>query len=367
MRFPITVLLACAVFACSAPEKKQRTTLAERIDALMDTMDRFSGVVLVAKEGNPLYHRAFGYSDYRLQVAMDTAAIFELASVSKQFTAMIIMMLADEGRLTYDDPLARYIGGLPYTGITVRNLLNHTSGLPDYQALMDKEWDKSRAAGNEDIIAYLIRFRPPALFVPGERYEYSNTGYVLLGTVAEVASGEDFTGLCRRKIFQPLGMVDTDLRTPDEKRSLSRMTRGHIWSDEKRRFVQADSFPSSDYTLWLGRREGPGRISSTASDLLKWDVALNSGQVASEAAFAEAYEPAVLNDGTLSNYGFGWHLDTADSLGRKIWHDGDNPGYRTRNIRYVDAGFDVILLSNNNRPHLNALVKAIEAVLGETE
>jgi CubicO group peptidase (beta-lactamase class C family) len=190
---------------------------------------------------------------------------------------------------------------------------------------------------------------------------------VLLGTVAEVASGEDFTGLCRRKIFQPLGMVDTDLRTPDEKRSLSRMTRGHIWSDEKRRFVQADSFPSSDYTLWLGRREGPGRISSTASDLLKWDVALNSGQVASEAAFAEAYEPAVLNDGTLSNYGFGWHLDTADSLGRKIWHDGDNPGYRTRNIRYVDAGFDVILLSNNNRPHLNALVKAIEAVLGETE
>jgi CubicO group peptidase (beta-lactamase class C family) len=366
MRFTIIALVAFIVFACSAPEKRQDPTLADRIDAVMDTMDRFSGVVLVAKEGKPLYHRAFGYSDYRLQAAMDTAAIFELASVSKQFTAMIIMMLADEGRLTYDDPLARYIAGLPYPGITVRHLLNHTSGLPDYQALMDKEWDKSRAAGKEDIIAFLIRFHPEARFAPGEKYEYSNTGYVLLGTIAEVASGEDFTELCRRMIFEPLGMTDTDLRTPDEKRSLSRMTRGHIWSEETQRFIQADSFPSSDYTLWLGRREGPGRISSTAADLLKWDVALRSGNLASESAFAEAYTPAVLNDGTLSNYGFGWHLDSLDS-GRKVWHDGDNPGYRTRNIRYVEAGYDVILLSNNDRPHLNALVKAIEAVLADQE
>ncbi len=312
----------------------------------LDPARFFSGVVIWSDSGRIRDSSQSGCLDFTKGDSMQTDAVFELASVSKQFTAMIIMMLEEKGLLHYDDPVSRYLR-IPYAGITIRHLLTHTSGLPDYQAIMDEHWDKSKVAGNPEILRYLRKFAPPVLFSPGEKYEYSNTGSVLLASIAEKVARKDFILLCRDWIFGPLGMTDTDIRSAAEKQRLTRMTRGHLYVASRKAFVPADSFPSSNYTIWLGNRKGPGRISSTATDLLKWDEALYTDRLVNARSLTKAFSPMRLNDGTFSNYGFGWDLEQDSIAGRIVSHNGDNPGYKTIIIRFIDHHQTLVLLSNN--------------------
>ncbi|MBC7873201.1 MAG: beta-lactamase family protein, partial [Ferruginibacter sp.] len=301
----------------------------------------FSGVLLVAENGKPIYQHAVGFREFATKVPLETTDIFELASVSKQFTAMIIMKLKEKKLLDYDDLVEKYLD-LPYKEIRIRHLLTHTSGLPDYQAVMDKYWDKTKVAGNEDAIAYLDKYAPPVLFPPGTKYTYSNTGYLLLASIAEKASGKDFIELCRQWIFRPLKMKSTDIRTLSEKAATKNFAIGHLYINEKKQYVRADSFPSSDYTIWLGNRKGPGRISSTAADLLKWDNALYTNKLVKQATLLEAFSPMQLNDGNFSNYGFGWSLRSDSVMGKVVYHTGDNPGYKTQIIRFIDRQKTII-------------------------
>ena len=322
----------------------------------------FSGVVLIAENGKPIYHKAFGYREFADQTPLQTSDIFELASVSKQFTAMIIMMLKEKGLLNYDDSVSKYLQ-IPYKGMTIRNLLTHTSGLPDYQDIMDKYWDKSKVAGNPDCIEYLNKYAPPKHFEPGEKYEYSNTGYLLLASIAEKASGKDFIELCRKWIFRKLKMRSTDIRTLEEKKATMNFAIGHIYVDERNKWIRADSFPSSDYTIWLGNRKGPGRISSTAGDLLKWDKALYTEKLIRQSTLQEAFTPMKLNDGRFSNYGFGWSLRTDSTLGKIVQHNGDNPGYKTQIIRYIGKKKTIIVLNNNALRDFDSIIRQLEAML----
>jgi CubicO group peptidase (beta-lactamase class C family) len=273
------------------------------------------------------------------------------------------MMLNEEGKLNYDEPIEKYIPGLPYKSITIRNLLNHTSGLPDYQAIMDEHWDKTKVASNNDIIEYLKKYHPANLFEPNDKYEYSNTGYVLLATIVEKASGKDFISFCRERIFTPLRMTSSDIRSLEEKKRIENFAIGHIYVKEKNRFIRADSFPSSNYTIWLGNRKGPGRISSTSSDLLKWDQALYSELLLKKETLDEAFSPAHLKNDSLSQYGFGWMLKQDDRLGKVVYHDGDNPGYKTIIVRYLDQKKTIIVLCNNAIPEFNLLIKDLEGIL----
>jgi CubicO group peptidase (beta-lactamase class C family) len=343
--------------ACSPQEKPAEVAVG--LDSVMAAYPDFSGVVLVAQRGQPVYVKSFGYRDFETQALLDTASVFELASVSKAFTAMIIMMLEEEGRLSYEDSVGKFIPALPYRGVSIRHLLNHTSGLPDYQAVMDQHWDKSQVASNEDNIAYLIQYHPEKNFNPGEKYEYSNTGYMLLASIAEKASGQDFLQLLQDRIFSPLRMSMTRVRTKTEKDKLPNMAWGHIWVEERGTFVKADSFPAFNYTIWLGNRKGPGRISSTARDMLRWDRALYGTQLVSEETLTEAFTPAKLNDGTSSFYGFGWDLEQDSTLGKVVRHSGDNPGYKTHFIRFLDRDYTVIVLCNNAHDKFDEIVNRL--------
>jgi len=334
----------------------------EKLDSFFAAQKDFSGVVLVAENGKSIYHKAFGYREFETKIPLQTTDIFELASVSKQFTAMIIIMLKEKGLLNYDDSVSKYLE-IPYEGITIRNLLTHTSGLPDYQDIMDKYWDKSKVAGNPDCIEYLNKYAPPKHFEPGEKYEYSNTGYMLLASIAEKASGKDFIELCRKWIFRKLKMKSTDIRTLEEKKATKNFAIGHIYVEERNKFVRADSFPSSNYTIWLGNRKGPGRISSTAADLLKWDKALYTEKLIKQSTLQEAFTPMKLNNGSLSNYGFGWELRNDPSFGKIVQHNGDNPGYKTQIIRYIDKKKTMIILNNNAHRDFNSIIKQLEAML----
>ena len=322
----------------------------------------FSGVVLIAQEGKVVYNRATGFRDFANRTPLKKTDLFELASVSKQFTAMVIMLLQERGLLQFDDLVENYLS-IPYKNISIRHLLTHTSGLPDYQAIMDEHWDKSKVADNQHIIQYLQRYAPPTRFVPGSSYEYSNTGYVLLASIAEKASGRDFTEICRTEIFQKLGMQHTDLRTPAERSAIENFARGHIPDSTGTVFLPADSFPSSNYTIWLGHREGPGRISSTAQDLLKWDEALRNNTLIGPATLQQAYSPMVLNDGKISYYGFGWDIldNTADHI--IVGHNGDNPGYKTLIIRSLYNGKTLIVLSNNAPSDFSKLISALQKLI----
>jgi CubicO group peptidase (beta-lactamase class C family) len=358
----LVIVVSMLIGACATKPTEQTKTFADRVDSVMNTVPDFSGVLLLAQKGKTIYHKAFGYRNFEIKTPVDTASIFELASESKQFTAAIIMLLKEENLLAYDDLVEKYLNDLPYKKITIRQLLNHTSGLPDYQAIMDEHWDKSKVANNDDILEYLRTYHPPVLFAPGEKYNYSNTGYVLLASIAEKASGKDFIQLCRDRIFTPLNMSSTNIRTLAEKAAIENFALGHIFVDEKKRFIRADSFPSSNYTIWLGNRKGPGRISSTASDLLKWDQALYTDQILKQETLEEAFAPAKLKNDSLSYYGFGWEIKP-DGEGKIVLHTGDNPGYKTEIIRHLGENKTLIILCNNAHRKFPELVAALNSLL----
>jgi len=249
---------------------------------------------------------------------------------------------------------------LPYKEITIRNLLTHTSGLPDYQKIMDENWDKSKVAGNTEILEYLNIYKPEMIFTPGEKYEYSNTGYVLLASIIEKVTGEDFVELSRKWIFEPLKMTNTSIRTNQEKKALNNLAYGHK-KDSLGRFVNADNFLSSNYTIWLGNREGPGRVSSNAFDLLLWDQALYGETLVTKSSLDEALTPHKLNSDKLSFYGFGWRLNK-DPNNKIVSHSGSNPGYKTRIVRLLDKKRTILILSNNNFK-LESLIKRLTSLL----
>ena len=357
------VCLIITVLCFTVVGVAQRTA----IDAAFDTavQQGFSGVLLVAKNGKPIANRVAGYRHFETQAPLQLSDVFELASVSKQFTAMAIMMLQEEGRLQYDDSLSKFIA-LPYSGVTIRQLLNHTSGLPDYQAVMDAHWDKSKVAGNEDCIRLLRQYQPSMLFTPGAQYRYSNTGYLLLASVVEKVSGEDFISYLQQRIFTPLKMQQTAIRTLEAKAATINFAAGHL-KDSTGTYINANKFHSSDYTVWLGNRKGPGRISSTAADLLRWDKALYKNKLVQHSTLQQAFTPATLNNGQLSMYGFGWEIETHPVLGNIVKHNGDNPGYSTQIIRCVDKRYTVIVLCNNAHPSFRKLLSNIMQALAAEE
>ncbi|OOG70639.1 serine hydrolase [Algoriphagus sp. A40] len=316
----------------------------------------FSGVILVAEDGKILMEKAIGKRSFEQNILLFPSDIFELASVSKQFTAMIVMMCREKKMLSFDDPVEKYLD-IPYKGITIRHLLTHTSGLPDYQAIMDEHWDKSKVAGNPEILEYLNRYAPQKIFDPGEQYLYSNTGYVLLASIVEKASKKDFIELAKEWIFKPLGMKDTDIRTLEEKAAIPNFAAGHLL-DSLGNYVNANKFHSSDYTVWLGNRKGPGRVSSTAQDLLRWDQALYTQKLVKKETLEEAFSPYILNDGTRSYYGFGWEVEPKSPFGKMILHTGDNPGYKTILVRFIEENKTIIVLNNNYHPDQIKLVEA---------
>jgi CubicO group peptidase (beta-lactamase class C family) len=354
-QFLIIIFLFCNLYSYGQINYEKATNAINDLVA----KNKFSGVVLIAENGKIKFEKANGFIEYTKQTPLKTNTIFELASVSKQFTAMTIMMLHEKGLLNYDDLVEKYIN-IPYKGITIRQLLTHTSGLPDYQTVMDENWDKRKVAGNKDIIEYLNKYAPPKLFEPGTQYLYSNTGYVLLGSITEKVSGRDFIEFCKTEIFDKLGMKNTAIRTLAEKALIKNFALGHVYVEDRKEYIRADSFPSSNYTIWLGNRKGPGRISSTVEDLLKWDQALYTNKLISQTILAEAFKPMILNNGTISNYGFGWELRPTENI---VWHNGDNPGYKTIIIRFLENRATLIILCNNATDEFENLTANLKKII----
>jgi CubicO group peptidase (beta-lactamase class C family) len=323
----------------------------------------FSGVVLVADRGLIKYERAFGYRDFTTHVPMQKTDLFELGSASTQFTAIVIMLLKERGLLKYDEQLEKYID-IPYKEVTIRQLLTHTSGLPEFRKMMDEHWDKSKVAGNKEIIEYLNRYKPAKRFEPGSNFAFTNTDYLLLATLAEKITGRDFSSICHEEIFAKLGMKNTAFRNRREKKSIPNLARGYLYIDDQ--YLRADTLRTNDYTVWLDSLKGSSHVVTNAQDFLLWDQALYTNKLVSQHTMDEAYQPIKLRNGKISNYGFGWVLTAQkEGSGRIVQQAGNNPGYKIQILRFIDKKRTLIMLCNNASSEFQDLFRQAKQIVAK--
>jgi len=361
------IIIAAALLALGTAANtpaQSSGTLDKQIDAV------FSGVtspdapglaVLVRKNGQLVFERGYGIRDLHSKAKIDALTNFRLASFTKQFTAMAIMLLVHDGKLRYDEALTEIFPDFPAYGktITVRNLLNHTSGLPDYEDLMDAVekakgpvWTPEKQIQDAEVLELLKKGRN-GQFAPGTSWSYSNSGYVVLGLIVAKASGKSYADFLHTRIFAPLKMNHTMVFQKGKNRVANRAL-GH--SKDGTTFKETDQ-SSTSATL------GDGGIYSNLEDLAKWDDALRNHTLLSEKEFQPGLSPVKLNDGSEPHwpaapnddnlhpgkpvsYGFGWFLDPYQGRSR-MWHTGSTMGFRTVIERFTEgSGLTVIILCN---------------------
>jgi len=323
---------------------------AKQVDAVFASLKSTNApgaAVLVVQKGKPVFRRGYGVTDLRTLHPIDPITDFRLASFTKQFTAMCIMLLVHDGKMHYDDHLADFFPGFPDYGksITVRNLLNHTSGLPDYEDLLTRQYPKLPDEQIPQIhdagVLNLLEQQTAGKFPAGSQWEYSNSGYVVLGLIVEKASGKPFGQFLHERIFAPLKMNDT-LMYETGKNEVPHRAYGHTKEDDGWRETDQSS---TSATL------GDGGIYTSIDDLAKWDRALRDHTLLSQAEMQPALTPvgptggpAKSADGPVS-YGFGWFLDPYKGHKRR-WHAGETMGFRTMIQRFPEDDVSVIILAN---------------------
>jgi CubicO group peptidase (beta-lactamase class C family) len=346
-------------------QAQQKAILADSVVSSLAKAGFFNGNVLLAEKGHVLYSKSFGYAAEYSKRTLDEQSVFELASCSKQFTAAAIVLLQQQGSLSYDDLLGKWIPALQaYKGVTVRHLLHHTSGIPDYMELMDTLWDHKKIATNKDVINMLARYHPQPEFEPGTKFEYSNTGYALLASIIEAASGKSYDALLKDRIFTPAGMKNSFVYTRRyAPRKVDNYAYGYVFSDSLQRKIVPDSLPAYDRVIWLDGIKGDGTVNSTVGDLLKWDRSLYGNALFSDVSKQLIFTSGKLEDGSETGYGFGWMLKTDSLMGRIAAHSGGWPGYVTYVERHLDKDKTIIILQNTDKGKLP--VKAFRSILYE--
>jgi CubicO group peptidase (beta-lactamase class C family) len=358
----ILLLLFVPVFATA---QKDHAKLLQEYMTGQNKYFQFNGNILVAEKGKPIYRQSLGYADYNTKRMLNDSSVFELASVSKQFTAMGIMILKDRKLLSYENNIKKYFPQLPYDNITIRNLLTHTSGIPSYEAQFEKNWDRKKIAYNKDIIEMLVQRHDTLFFKPGTKWRYSNTGYALLALIIEKVSGMSYNDFMAVNIFRPLGMNQTIIY--NSRRTTTKFpdnyALGFVYSDSLERYILPDELPAYDMVYYLDGIVGDGCVNSTIGDLFKWDRALNSNKLVSRASLDEMLSPLVQTSPTDSTsfYGFGVGIQPKSEKGKIISHTGGWPGYRTLLMRRTGMDETIIILSNgeSNLPFFRAAVESI--------
>jgi CubicO group peptidase (beta-lactamase class C family) len=290
--------------------------------------------VLVVRDGKPLVRKAYGLSDLEEHVAATPATNYRLASVTKQFTATSILLLAQDGKLSLDDRMRKWLPSLPDTDdpITIRHLLTHTGGMIDYEDIMPLHLDS--ALRDVDVLHILEKERN-LYFPAGSDYRYSNGGYSMLALIVEKASGKSFQAFLKERIFEPLGMHNT----------LAYVTEGPAVPNRAFGYTETKGkWESTDQSM-TSAVLGDGGIYSSIDDLAKWDAALYDDRLLSDASRKLAFTPWTKTDDPTIGYGFGWRI-----TGETLWHSGESVGFRNVIVRYPQRHLTVIMLTNRNDP-----------------
>ena len=315
--------------------------MQEHVDRLMS---RYEGHVpgaslLVIRDGKPLIRRSYGYANLEDRIAATPATNYRLASVTKQFTAASILLLAQDDKLDLDDSLRKWFPTLPEVAeaMTIRHVLSHMSGLIDYEDVIPAAMT---AQLHDADVLKILETQNETYFSPGKGYRYSNSGYALLALIVGKASGKDFASFLKERIFSPLGMHDTIAYEP----GLSTVNnRAYGYSEEHGIWTRTDQSQTSAVL-------GDGGIYSSIDDLAKWDAALYDDRLLSAQSRELAFTAATETDDPKVNYAMGWRVTDEKIGGRTLWHSGETIGFRNVIIRYPEQHFTVVLLTNRNDP-----------------
>jgi CubicO group peptidase (beta-lactamase class C family) len=381
-----TALLGALVFSAVTGSAQVSSSQIDAIFATLKSDHAPGAAVLVVRNGRVAFRQGYGVTDLRTKTRIDAHTNFRLASFTKQFTAACIMLLARDGKLHHDDHLTDFFPEFPEYGkaITVRNLLNHASGLPDYEELLMKQYPNTPPEKVPQIldagVLKLLEQQTKGEFRAGSKWEYSNSGYAVLAMIVEKVSGKPFGQFLQERIFVPLKMTNT-LAYEKGKNEVPHRAYGHTKKDETKQDTAKQDATKPDATTkdevkkdetkadvaWQETDQSPtsavlgdGGIYSSLDDLAKWDRALRDHTLLSEKEMQPALTPVQpsggppkLDDQPVS-YGFGWFLDPYKGY-KRMSHDGSTIGFRTTIQRFTDDSLTVIILCNRADQNPEAL------------
>jgi len=347
----LTLLVITGLISCKQTNETTKlnvvhTEKSQKLDSLYSEMlkyGEFNGNVLIAENDTIILQKSYGIANRESNEPLIENSIFNLASVTKQFTATAIYLLVKEGKLSLDDEMSKYITELDfYNGIRINHLVHHTSGLPDYMRLLDEKGDKSKIATNDYVIELFAKEKPELDFEPNEKWAYSNTGYLLLASIIERVSNKSYGEFLKEKIFNPLEMNNTDvLFVYKDSLKIDNLALGYT-TDSTGIYIG-----HSDYAKSFDGVYGQGRMYSTTSDLYKWDRAIKHNKILSENEIKNLFSNSKLNSAENTDYGFGWFLNDNKDYGNIAFHSGGWAGYITYIERHFDKDKTIILLQNN--------------------
>jgi CubicO group peptidase (beta-lactamase class C family) len=358
-RPPALALLACvagAGFATAASEPAAtidapRLARAEQLVRAEMERQRIPGLAIaIIDHGRVVLARGYGFANLEHEVPVTAATLFQSGSVGKQFTAAAIMLLAEDGRLSIDDPITRFLPEAPpeWSAIRIRHLLTHTSGIREYGD--DADFDVRRSYTDDGLVRMACAL--PREFQPGERFSYSNTGYLLLGAIASRVGGRHYSEQLRDRVFRPLGMPSA--RLIDEAAIIPHRAAGYRILDGKLANAQ-----------WIAPEQnttGDGSLYLSLDDMIAWAQGLRAGKVLKAESWREVYAPVVLNSGNSYPYGFGW--DVYDFNGQGVLeHGGAVYGFKTRITRYLGDDLAIIVLANLEQADAGRIVHRVAAIV----
>lgn len=305
----------------------------------------------VVKSGKIVYAKGYGFADLENKVPATPETVYEIGSVTKQFTSAVVMQLVQEGKIRLDDKVRSYMPGLPegWKEITVRQLLTHTSGIPSYTDVPDF-WKHARdPAEDTDFLSLVGSLKLD--FEPGTQWKYDNSGYFLLGLLIERVTRESLRDQLRKRIFEPLGMTHTDINDP--RAIVPHRARGY--DPDLKQGPQNTTYIDMTWPFAAG-----GMI-STVGDMAKWDAALYGDKILTAASWKEAWTPASLANGKTSPYGFGWALGSLNEV-PTIGHEGAINGFNSSILRIPSEGLTVIALCNAEPGIAEAVTRAVAGI-----
>lgn len=344
----VVFLLGLAAVSPAAAQGPLRARIDAFVRAEMERQ-KVPGVAIgIVKQGKVVLAQGYGFANLEHQVPVGPETLFQSGSLGKQFTAMAVMLQVEAGKLSLSDPLSKFFPEAPasWSTITVRHLLNHTSGLPDLEGKLDYRKDYS----DEDLARYAYVL--PLEFTPGSRWSYSNTGYVLLGIIVNRVAGTFYGDVLRERVFKPTGM--TTARIINEEDVIPHRAAGYRLVDGVLKNQEWVS-PSLNTT-------GDGSLYVSVRDMIAWDAAVQAGAILKPESWKEILSPAPLNSGATYPYGFGWQLDERN--GKPVHrHGGWWQGFTTYYARFIGDSLSVIVLTNSGTENPTAFAEGIAAIM----
>ena len=336
--------------------KKATTKVRSKLDSLLKRIHKrhdFHGAVLVAKNKKIVYQNQIGTADFKKKTLLNKESVFQLASVSKQFTAAAIMLLQQRNQLKLTDTVNTYFPNFPYKAVTIKTLLNHTGGLPKYFWIAEHKWQQKKAPSNNEMMELLTTSNVQRFFKPGRNFDYSNTGYFVLASIVEKISGISFGSFLKQNIFEPLQMKNSYVYSfendsiRDNQLDGYRLHRG--WRHVK--------IPSTVNDAIVGDKN----VYTTAEDLFKWTQGLNSGNLLTKKSLALMFTKGETIYGRKVPYGFGFRIDNKNK--NSIYHYGKWNGFSTGLTTYLEDDLVVIVLEHTSYNALKSLNRKIKKIV----